>query len=689
MTNVLHVLVLEDNAADVELVNHELRRAGFEPELTWVDNRADFETRLSEALDLIIADYYVQQFDAPHALEAVKATGFDIPFIVMTGTVGQETVADVIRIGASDYVYKDRPERLGSAVVHALEQKRLRDANRQVVAAEREQRVLAEALREASAALNSTLQLDEVLDRILMQVERVLPYDAANVMLIEDGFLRIVRGRGYEARGAWKSVVSQPLPVRNIPKIDEVIRTHEPVVVPDTELNPDWVTIQETAWVRSFISAPLRFGEQVLGVLNIDSATPNTFTTAHLSRLQAFIDQASIAISNARLYEQVRRYADDLEARVGRRTEALRRANERLEFLFRATPAIIYRLDPLQPSNLTFLTPNVFALDGFTPEDFTPNPEMFWVSRVHPDDLPWMLSERENLAVDPHKVLEYRVLGRDGQYYWVRDEFRLIRTADGTAVEILGHVVDITKRKAVESELRRALEQQKELNGLHSRFASMISHDFRTPLSIIRASSDMLSAYEERMSPERKREHLEKIQRQVIHLTGLLDEILIISQSESVGATFQPVPSDLQALIGEWIEEIRSTATTHLIRWSVGGQARPVLIDVNLMKRAVSNLLTNAVKYSQPSSEVVLELSYRSEQITIQVRDQGIGIPAEDQEKLFQPFFRAANVGTVGGTGLGLAIVKQAVDAHGGTIGLTSEMGVGTTVTLVLPAEPL
>ena len=341
--------------------------------------------------------------------------------------------------------------RLGSAVSHALEQKRLRDANRRAVAAESEQRVLAEALREASAALNSTLQLDEVLDRILMQVERVLPYDAANVMLIEDDLLRIVRGRGYEEHGSWESLVSQHIPVGDLPTIAEVIRTQEPVVVPDTELNPDWVAIPETAWVRSFISAPIRSGEQVLGVLNIDSATPNTFTTAHLSRLQAFIDQASIAISNARLYEQVRRHADELEVQVDRRTEALHRANERLEFLFSATPAIIYRLDPLQPSNPTFLTPNVFELGGFTLEDFARSPETFWVSRVHPEDLPRVLSERENLAVNPHKVLEYRVLGGDGKYCWVRDEFRLIRTADGTAVEILGHVVDITEHKTVET----------------------------------------------------------------------------------------------------------------------------------------------------------------------------------------------------------------------------------------------
>ena len=369
----------------------------------------------------------------------------------------------------------------------------MRDANRRVVAAEHEQRVLAEALREASAALNSTLQLDEVLDRILTQVERVLPYDAANIMVIEDGFLRIVRGRGYEERGAWESVVSQPIPVENVPKIDEVIRTQKPVVVPDTALNPDWVAFRETAWVRSFISAPIRSGEQVLGVLNIDSATPNTFTTAHLSRLQAFIDQASIAISNARLYEQVRRHADELEARVGRRTAALRQTNERLKFLFSATPAIIYRLDPLQPLNPTFLTPNVFEKAGYTAEDCARSPETFWVSRIHPEDLPRVVAERENLAADPHKVLEYRFLHGDGQYLWVRDEFTLIQTADGTALEILGHVVDITERKAVESELRRALEQQKELNGLKSRFASMISHDFRTPLSIIQTSSDMLS----------------------------------------------------------------------------------------------------------------------------------------------------------------------------------------------------
>jgi PAS domain S-box-containing protein len=182
--------------------------------------------------------------------------------------------------------------------------------NARLFQAEREQRELAEALQQAAAAVSSTLDLDQVLDHILEQVSRVIPSDAANINLIEEGCARMVRWRGYEQFG--QDVHAMALPVADTPTLRSMQETGETRIVSDTATSADWVDVAEAAWIRSYAGAPIRIRGEVIGFLNVDSAVPGFFTPDHTDQLRAFADQASLALANARLFEETNRRNQEL-----------------------------------------------------------------------------------------------------------------------------------------------------------------------------------------------------------------------------------------------------------------------------------------------------------------------------------------------------------------------------------------
>jgi PAS domain S-box-containing protein len=176
-------------------------------------------------------------------------------------------------------------------------------------AAEREQTVLAEALRDSATALNSTLNLSEVLDRILANVSRVVPHDAAEIMLNEAGTARVVRTRGYDERGLTEMMMALRLSVNDTPTLRQMIETMRPVVIPDTRTYPGWVNLIEEEWLHSYAGVPILFQGEIVGFINLVSAKAGFFTLAHAERLQAFAEQAAIALHNAQMYEQAHELA--------------------------------------------------------------------------------------------------------------------------------------------------------------------------------------------------------------------------------------------------------------------------------------------------------------------------------------------------------------------------------------------
>jgi PAS domain S-box-containing protein len=246
---------------------------------------------------------------------------------------------------------------------------------------------------------------------------------------------------------------------------------------------------------------------------------------------------------------------------------------------------------------------------------------------------------------------------------------------------------DITERKQNELDIRKALTKEKELNELKTRFISMASHEFRTPLTTIMASAETLERYRHKFSEDKQLAILKRIQTSVNHVIGLLNDVLTVGKAEAGKLAYQPEPLDLKKFCLDLIEEVQFAQLPPItpIESACIGHTFRVVADEKLLRHILINLLSNAVKYSPNHTPVVFELTCAEGQTVVRVIDHGIGIPAEDQVKLFEAFHRANNVGNISGTGLGLVIAKRAVEAHQGEISFVSEPGVGTTFTVVLP----
>jgi signal transduction histidine kinase len=176
-------------------------------------------------------------------------------------------------------------------------------------AAEREQRTLAEALRDTAAILNSTLQLDEVLDNILSEIQRVVPHDTASIMLIENDQARVVRYRILEGRNLSQESLGRLYSLEEMPNLKNMLKNHRPIIIEDAHNTAGWIDQPDTVWVRSYLGAPIQRADQIIGFINLHSAHPGFFGGVHAERLQAFADQAAVAIHNARLYQRAQELA--------------------------------------------------------------------------------------------------------------------------------------------------------------------------------------------------------------------------------------------------------------------------------------------------------------------------------------------------------------------------------------------
>lgn len=259
------------------------------------------------------------------------------------------------------------------------------------------------------------------------------------------------------------------------------------------------------------------------------------------------------------------------------------------------------------------------------------------------------------------------------------------RIAISSDREFMVIIRDITESKRKEQDIRNALEKEKNLNELKSRFVAMTSHEFRTPLASILSSAELLEHYGYKWDEERKQNHLKRIQISVKQMTELLNDVLLLGKAEAGKLELKPIKFDLYQFCQEIVEEIQITATTHQIIFQAQVQDAIGSLDEKLLRHILSNLLSNAIKYSPNQNKVYFDLICESTKAIFRIQDKGIGIPPPEKEQLFDSFHRANNVGSIPGTGLGLAIVKRAIDLHGGTIKLESELEVGTTFTITLP----
>jgi signal transduction histidine kinase len=235
-------------------------------------------------------------------------------------------------------------------------------------------------------------------------------------------------------------------------------------------------------------------------------------------------------------------------------------------------------------------------------------------------------------------------------------------------------------------ELEEAIKKEKQLVDLKNQFVAIASHEFRTPLSTIRFAAEYLHDYLEKIEEAEIRSKLKKIEKQVTHMTALLEDVIMAGRTDLKKILVVKSRIELRNLIDKIIEDVQnSTRNTHRIELNYAVVSREIDTDEKLFRNIFINLLSNAIKYSPGKDSVLLNIVEENGLLMITVSDQGIGILEEDQVKLFEAFQRGSNAASIAGTGLGLSIVKKAVELLKGSIRLQSRLNEGTIVEVQLP----
>ncbi|WP_373536411.1 ATP-binding protein [Microcoleus sp.] len=307
----------------------------------------------------------------------------------------------------------------------------------------------------------------------------------------------------------------------------------------------------------------------------------------------------------------------------------------------------------------------------------------------------YILSQKELL-----RKLEVVCTTKIGEEIWVEFSCSAIQTELQGLYDFIYIGRNITERKQQDIEIRSSLVKEQELRQIKSRFFSMLAHEFGNPLNTVLFATQILKEYGDSITHAEQQEYLGQVKSASKHMAYLLDDVRLLSSAEAGKLQFNPAPVDLQKFCSELVESIKISEgkdrkINFICRQSTPPAKKPDRdsektqpdpeLDPKLLRHILTNLLSNAVKYSPTESNIYFQLNCYHEKAIFKIQDAGIGIPIEDQEQLFESYYRAQNVGKIPGTGLGLSIVKQCVDLHGGQIEFSSETGLGTTFIVTIP----
>ncbi|MAS37146.1 MAG: hypothetical protein CL610_24310 [Anaerolineaceae bacterium] len=537
---------------------------------------------------------------------------------------------------------------------------------KQIERAEREQRVLAEALRDTTAALNSTLDFDEVLDLILANVARVVPYDTGNIMLIEAGRARMVRNQRASEPGLEIKVPTAAFAIEDTPTLYWMYINARPLAIPDTREYAPWVDLPQSAWIRSFVGAPIINDGQVIGYLTLNSATKDTFHRQHAERLAIFAHHAGIAIRNARLFDSVQRYAGELENRVARRTAQLNLERNQLHAILEATgEGIVYTID----GQIEYVNQAITRLTGYTLDELVGTP----LSMINPslaDNETWEMVD-ENLKRGEIWRGETRLRRKDGSEFDAGITVSPSSQPGDRRVRSVSVVRDISQAKQLESE--------------KSRFIATASHELRTPITNV-----LTRLYLMKRQPEKMHEHISVLDEVARRMQQLIEDLLDLSRFERGNIQLERQPMELQQILSDVVRIQYAEARVKNINLIIDLTPTPQYIegDPERLAQVITNLVTNSLAYTPSGGQVRVALTTQDGNAIISVEDTGIGIPPEYLSRVFEPFVRVND--KIKGTGLGLSIAKEIVELHDGDISVTSEPGNGSCfrVTLKLMSVP-
>lgn len=431
----------------------------------------------------------------------------------------------------------------------------------------------------------------------------------------------------------------------------------------------------------SKISAPIHIGDKEAGILGVGyvqeagASTPVPFLQRELDLIENLALTLGLGMAEREAVAAIRRFNAELEQKIAQRTDELARSNSELEALLKSIPDMVLRL------NRTGSILNFQQADKDTPLGQISRQDIS--AKTGPlADLSGTIMRTGMEAVEKNRIVtaETTLQTPIGDFII---ELRCARVSDE---DFVAFARDITARKRLEEETAQMLEKERQVSEMKTRFISTTSHEFRTPMAAAIGSADMLINHEARLSPGKRRELLERIRTSMFRMSEMLEDLLTLNRMDANKAKPVLTSLDLTMMISSAVEEIRlGDHDAHPIVMDLQPLHAPIISDENMLHHILTNLLSNAVRYSQAGSKVEVSCFQEGSHVLIEVSDHGIGIPPEDLHRLFTPFERGSNVGNIKGTGLGLCIVHRMTLLLGGSISLRPVEGGGTCFILSLP----
>jgi PAS domain S-box-containing protein len=455
------------------------------------------------------------------------------------------------------------------------------------------------------------------------------------------------------------------------PAYFDALGTKRPVIAGNVLTHPATSGLTENylrpLCISSMLDAPVWVGGEVVGVLCHEHiGPPRDWSAEEVDFVSALAAMVSLALE-----ESSRAQSEHL----------LRESEERFSKAFHASPV---NITILRLSDKKFVEANDAFVRwfGLSRDRIVGHDSVELGIWVNPDDRAKFLSDLERNG--SLREVECQLRSWRGSVHTIVQSAEIIEINREPHMLVIG--LDVTQRKLAEAELLRTLAREKELGQLRSNFVSMVSHEFRTPLGIIQSSAEILKDYLDQLEPADREEYLQSICKNTHRMAGLMEEALLIGSLDSGKAEFKTGSLDLPTFARRLVDEVLSATDRRCpIELLLGEIPAEIQADERLLRHILTNLLTNAVKYSDGGRVVWFEIGCHEAEIVFAIRDRGIGIPEADQEWLFNAFHRGQNVIGRPGTGLGLVIVKRCVDLHGGKIKVESKLNEGTTVTVRLP----
>jgi PAS domain S-box-containing protein len=644
----LKVLLIEDSLPDAELEIRQLKKAGFEVSADVTDTRDGFIKLVrSKPYDVILADYALPQWTGIEALHVLRKEGLEIPFILVTGAVGDEVAADCMKRGIADYVLKNRLLRLPTAVRMAMEEKTLREQAKRDQEALRASEVRYRRLFEASQ--NGILVLDP-------DIGPVIEANPAALALLETSLTEVI------GRRLWNI---GPLHLAGATRETFAQATRAELTVP----------------LKSGLLSDIEFdlstyhaGEREMTQCSLRDVTFRRRAELEAKAITQLLGE-QVAERTGQLEELNHELEDEIQERR-RAEEELERLHHETELTLNSAGDGIFRVD--LEGKCTFANPAAGKLLGFAADEFAGKDLRLLNAHSLPTGSPC-----------PQDQSGISIALSQGTPAPIVDQ--VMHRKDGEAIPVEGIATPIVVRGEITGAVivLRDVSHQRAMEKMKDEFVSMVSHELRTPLTAIRATLGLLAKEESRGSLTRTHRMLEIASRNTERLTRLLNDILDCARWEDQQTPIARKLCEGSDLADQAADVMRPMADTVGVVLEMAARPCSLFVDPDAILQALTNLLSNAIKFSPAGSSVRLECSRENDNVLFRVIDQGPGIPADRLESIFGRFQQvdASDSRRKGGTGLGLYLCRSIVERHGGRVWAESQVGQGSTFTVTVPIE--